>query len=105
MPGFLLTAAIGVTAIPGCSSTPGVGGVDQSCAGLDTKSSAQLTVKGFAEAAAALNTKAADVEAKFLAVCNKMNADLGEDTTKTTAADACGVLNARVKKGRFQLHG
>ena len=52
----------------------------------------------------ALNAKAIEVEAKFLAVCNTMNADLGEDATKTTAAEACGVLKARVEGGRGGRH-
>src|SRR5688572_30549938 len=97
VPGFLFIAASGITALNGCSDNPLDPGGGGGCSGLDVKSSAQLTVKSFSDAAVSLKAKALEVEAKYLAVCNKMNADLGLDTSKTTAADACGVLNARIK--------
>jgi len=66
------------------------------CNGLDVTASAQATVKAYADAAAKLKGKALEVEGKFLAVCNAMNADLMLDTSKTTAAEACAVLKTRV---------
>jgi len=70
--------------------------VDAGCDGLDVTALAQRTVQSFAEAAANLEIRARAVEAKFLTVCNRVNADLGEDVSNTTAAAACGVLKARV---------
>ena len=66
--------------------------------GLDGNVSAQATLKAFGQASSALKDAALDVEAKWLATCNAINADLGEDATQTSASKACGVLNARVKK-------
>jgi hypothetical protein len=98
VPAFLFAAVSGLTALNGCSDAANPLGGDQGCSGLDVKSSAQLTVKSFSDAAVSLKAKALEVEAKYLAVCNKMNADLGLDTSKTTAGDACAVLNARIKE-------
>lgn len=81
----------------GCSATDGTG-TPTSCTGLDTSVSAQATVKAFGQASGALRQAALDVEAKWLATCNSINADLGEDTSKKTAAEACAVVNARINK-------
>jgi len=81
----------------GCSATDGTG-TPTSCTGLDANVSAQATVKAFGQASSALKDAALQVEAKWLATCNDINRDLGEDTSKTTAAEACGVVNARINK-------
>src|SRR6187551_124083 len=97
---FSTVGAIGLLALAagaGCSATDGTG-TPTSCTGLDVNVSAQATVKAFGQAASALKDAALDVEAKWLSTCNAINADLGEDTSKNTAAEACAVLNARVKK-------
>src|SRR5258708_27449644 len=88
-PGALFAVVTAATAINGCAAAKDAQGAAQGCSGLDVKVSAQAAVKAFADAAATLQTKAAAVEAKFLDVCNKMNASLGLDTTQTTAKDAC----------------
>src|SRR5450432_2608105 len=80
----------------GCGATDGTG-APASCGGLDATSKAQATIKAYGEACGKLNTRAAEVEAKWLAVCNAINADLGEDATQTDTAMACAVLNKRVK--------
>ena len=97
---FSTVGAIGLLAMvseAGCSSTDGTG-TPTACTGLDVNVSAQATVKAFGQASSALKDAALDVEAKWLATCNAINADLGEDATQTSAAKACAVLNARVKK-------
>src|SRR5450432_1456734 len=96
---FLLVGAAGLFALvtsAGCGATDGTG-APASCGGLDVTSKAQATVKAYGEACGKLNTRAAEVEAKWLAVCNEINADLGEDSTQTDTAKACAVLNKRVK--------
>lgn len=92
---LLLFVALGVA--PACGSADDGSGAPASCSGLDTKQRAQATLRAYAEAVTALRSRALDVEAKFLSTCNAINADLGLDTSKTTAADACAVLNQRVK--------
>ena len=97
---FTTVGAIGLLAMvsgAGCSATDGTG-TPTSCSGLDANVSAQATVKAFGQASSALKDAALDVEAKWLATCNSINKELGEDTSQTSAAKACGVLNARVKK-------
>jgi len=96
---FATIGALGLFAIvagAGCSSTDGTG-TPTSCTGLDVNVSAQATVKAFGQASSALKDAALDVEAKWLKTCNAINADLGLDSSKNTASEACAVLNARVK--------
>ncbi|HYP77399.1 MAG TPA: hypothetical protein VER12_15620 [Polyangiaceae bacterium] len=98
---FSTVGAIGLFAMvagAGCSSATDGTGTPASCSGLDANVSAQATVRAFGQAASALKDAALDVEAKWLATCNAINADLGEDSSKTSASQACAVLNARVKK-------
>lgn len=78
----------------GCSAAKAAEG----CNGLDVNAQADVTVKAFADAATQLDDAATKVEAQWATVCNAINGDLGEDTSKTDAAGACGVLNARVAK-------
>ncbi len=97
---FCTVGALGLLAIvsgAGCSATDGTG-TPTSCNDLDISSRAQATVQAYGQAAGALSTAAAKVEAKWLATCNAINADLDEDKSQTSAAKACAVLNARVKK-------
>jgi hypothetical protein len=95
---FATVGAVGLLAMvsgAGCSATDGTG-TPASCNGLDTTVSAQATVKAFGQAAGALRNAALDVEAQWLATCNAINRDLGEDATKTKAADACAIVNKRI---------
>jgi hypothetical protein len=92
--GICLVAAIGA---PACSSKDDGTGAPASCSGLDTSVRAQATVRAYAEAVTSLRERALDVEARFLSVCNDINGDLGLDTSKTTAAEACGILKKRVQ--------
>jgi len=97
---FLTVGTIGLLAIvsgAGCSATDGTG-TPTSCTGLDGNVTAQANVKAFGQAAGALDKAAADVEHAWLTTCNAINADMGEDTSKTTAAEACGVVKARMNK-------
>src|ERR1051325_8547208 len=87
---------LAVLSASGCGATDSKG-APLSCSGLDTSTRALATVKAYGDACGALNTRAAEVEAKWLATCNAINADLGEDTSQTTTAAACAVLNRRVK--------
>lgn len=87
---------LALLASAGCSSTDGTG-TPTTCNGLDVSVKAQATVKAYGEAAGKLNTRAAQVEAKWGSICNAINAELGEDATQTDTAKACAVLNARVK--------
>ena len=82
----------------GCNTAVGPDGTPTACNGLDVTAKAQATVLAYGKACAALEAKAADVEAQWLSVCNAVNTDLGEVATKTSASEACAVLNARVKK-------
>ena len=91
--GLLLFAAVPLAA---CSSQDDGTGAPASCSGLDTSVRAQATLRAYAEAVTSLRTRALEVEAKFLSVCNAINADLGLDTSKTTAAEACGILKDRI---------
>ena len=76
------------------SASPSTG---SGCSGLDTAhSQAQATLQAWATALGDLNTAAANVEAKWLKVCNDINTHLALDTSKTTAKDACGVLNTYI---------
>ena len=93
VPGALVLVTATAIGIPGCSAAADAA---KGCDGLDVTVGAQAAVKAFSQAAVNLELRAKDVEARFLAVCNKMNADLGLDTTKTTASEACSVLKARV---------
>lgn len=97
--------AIGLMALvagAGCSATDGTG-TPTSCTGLDANVSAQATVRAFGQAASALKDAALDVEAKWLATCNGINADLGQDASKTTAAEACAVVNAYIKNAKLTV--
>ena len=96
LPGALFAIAVAASSMGGCAAAKDAANAGKGCDGLDVSASAQATVKAYADAAAKLNAKAVEVEGKFLAVCNAMNADLKLDTTKTTAAEACGILKARV---------
>src|SRR5215216_7667947 len=96
---FVLFTSLGLlvaAASSGCSSADDGTGAPASCNGLDTKVKAQATLRVYAEAVTSLRSRALEVEGKFLAVCNAINADLGEDASKTTAAEACGVLKKRI---------
>ncbi len=95
VPGALIAAGSVAMAINGCAAAKDL---QAGCDGLDVNVSAQLTVKAFADACTTLESRAKDVEAKFLAACNAMNSTLGEDTTQTTADKACAVLKARIDK-------
>src|SRR3954464_9547053 len=90
-------ALVALVSGAGCSSTDGTG-TPKSCSGLDVNVSAQATLKAFGQASSALKDAALDVEAQWLSTCNAINADLGLDSSKKSAAEACAVLNARVKK-------
>ena len=92
VPGVLFAVTIAATAINGCAAAKDAAA---GCDGLDVHSSAQVTVKSFSVAAIELENAAAAVEAKFLAVCNDMNKDLGIEA-KPTAKDACAALKARI---------
>src|SRR4051812_45309284 len=97
---FPLIGAFGLLALltaSGCSSTDGTG-TPTACSNLNVNGSAQATLKAYAQASVALNDRALDVQRRWLDTCNDINAELGEDTSKTTTAEACAVLNARVKK-------
>ena len=102
---FSTVGAIGLLALvsgAGCSATDGTG-TPTSCSGLDVNVSAQATLKAFGQASSALKDAALEVEADWLRTCNAINADLGADTSKTTAADACGVLNAYIKNANVTV--
>src|SRR4051794_169723 len=73
VPAALFAVVIAATAINGCSAAKDLEGASQGCDGLDVNVQAQLTVKSFTDAAVTLKARAKDVEARFLAVCNKMN--------------------------------
>src|SRR5258708_2224731 len=96
VPGSLALVFATALGINGCSAAKDLENASKGCDGLDVTLQAQAVLKGYADAAAKLRTRALEVEAKFLAVCNAMNADLHLDTSKTTAAEACGVLKARI---------
>jgi hypothetical protein len=98
MPGLALGGMMALVATTnGCSAAAAIQGATQGCGGLDTTQQAQATVKAFADSVTALSTSATNVEAEWLKVCNEMNADLGLDTTQTTASAACGVLKTYIK--------
>src|SRR5438132_9374114 len=96
VPGSLALVFAAAMGINGCSAAKDLENASKGCDGLDVTVAAQATIKSFSDAAANLELRAKQVEAKFLAVCNAMNTDLGEDASKTTAAEACGILKARV---------
>jgi len=88
-----------IALLPHCSAADSIANAAKGCDGLDAKvSKADATVKAFSTAAANLKTAALDVEAKWLAVCNGMNAELKLDTSKKTAGEACGILGARINE-------
>ncbi len=91
VPGVLLVAAVVIAALTngGCSAT-----AEQACNSLGA--SAKASVTAYSGAVSKLQTTAATVEAKWLAVCNEMNTDLGLDATQTTADKACQVLKAYI---------
>src|SRR6516225_6709574 len=91
VPGLLLAAVVAGAGLTngGCSAAS-----QQACNNLGA--SAQAAVKSYTDAVAKLQSTSATVEAKWLAVCNKMNTDLGLDATQTTADKACHVLNAYI---------
>jgi hypothetical protein len=97
---FPLVGAFGLLALlsaAGCSATDGTG-TPTACSGLDVNASAQATVKAYSQACVALNDRALEVERKWRDTCNAINAELGEDTSNTSAEKACAVLNARIAK-------
>src|SRR5262249_25434267 len=94
VPAFLFAAPLAATVMNGCSAAKEAA---EGCSGLSASANnAQASLLAFSQASADLNAAAARVQAKFLAACNAMNAELGLDTTKTTAADACALLHAKV---------
>ncbi len=95
--GPALVAALAVPLAGGCSSAEDAANAAKGCDGLDVSAKADLKIKAFAKAAGDLKAAALELEAKWAATCNAINKDLGLDDTKTDAAGACGVLNARVK--------
>lgn len=99
-PALLLVGSVVLLAMSsgGCGAVSGAQAAAAGCSGLDSKAStAQATIKAWVGSVAALGTAADHVQAEWLAVCNNINKDLGLDTSKTTASDACGVLNAKIK--------
>jgi len=82
----------------GCNTATDGTGTPVSCSGLDANASAQATLLAFGQASSALKDAALEVEAKWLATCNAINRDLGEDATQTSAAKACAVVNTRINK-------
>lgn len=97
---FSTVGAIGLLALvsgAACSATDGTG-TPASCTGLDVNVSEQATVKAFGQAASALKDAALGVEKQWLNTCNAINADLGLDTSKSSAGEACAVLNAHIKQ-------
>src|SRR5713101_8112416 len=91
--GAAVAVASVAMAINGCAAAKDL---EKGCDALDVTVSAQAAVRAFADAATNLQIRAEAVEAKFLAVCNAMNKDLHLDSSKTTAAEACGILKARI---------
>lgn len=89
-------AALTTLGLSACSTKDDGSGAPASCSGLDTTVKAQATLRAYAESVTSLRERALEVEAKFLSVCNAINADLGLDTSKTTAAEACDILKKRV---------
>jgi hypothetical protein len=99
MPGLALLALMALLAAASGGCSAAANAVTQGCAGLDANASeAQATLSAWAKAVDSLNTAAASVEADWFQVCNDMNADLGLDTSKTTASDACKVLNTYIQQ-------
>jgi hypothetical protein len=98
VPGLILVSLVALAALTngGCSAANTAGQLAQGCDGLDLTVKAQATVKAWVNAVAELDAAASKAEAAWLTVCNEMNADLGLDTSKTTASDACGVLEAHI---------
>src|ERR1700753_3960047 len=82
----------------GCNTAVDKNGTPVACEGLHATARAQATILAYGQACAKLQSKAAEVEAKWLGICNGVNGELGLDTSKTTAKDACAILNARVKQ-------
>src|SRR5713101_5520005 len=89
------TQGTGTSGAGGTGAEAGLGEGGASCDELDVSSLAQLTIKSFTDAAMILLFRAKSIEAKFLAVCNKVNAELGKPSN-VTASEACGNLKARV---------
>jgi len=94
--GAVLAGAIAVVAVTngGCSAAAGAA---SGCSGLDVKATAQANLSAWVDTVTALDGAATKVEGEWLAVCNKINGDLGLDTTQTTADKACGALNTYIK--------
>ncbi|HET9957911.1 MAG TPA: hypothetical protein VFQ61_25610, partial [Polyangiaceae bacterium] len=99
---FILIGLAALTALAanGCSSAEEAAA---GCNGLDAKVQAQASVKAFADAAFALRDRAVAIEGQFLAVCNKINAAVGADTSKTTAEGACGVLSGYIQAQKLSV--
>jgi hypothetical protein len=100
VPGLVLAASITAVALSngGCSAVSNAQAAAAGCSGLTpATSTAQATVKAWVDTLAALQTAADGVQMEWLATCNEINSDLGLDTSKTTASDACGVLNAKIQ--------
>ena len=86
--GFVLTA-LGISA-GACSSSDAEDAV-AGCDGLDATVRAEATLRAYSEATVKLRDRALEVEAKFAAVCNAMNSDLGLDSSNESAEAACGI--------------
>src|SRR5512133_779946 len=92
-----IALAVTCSTVSSCASNDGTG-APATCSGLDTTVRAQATLRAYAEAATSLQERAAEVEAKFLAVCNAVNSEIGEDATQKTADQACAVLKRRIDR-------
>ena len=66
---------------------------------LQPSPSAEATLKLYVEASSDLTVRAADLDRRFQAVCNKMNQSLGLEAGNDIQA-ACGRLGARLKKAQ-----
>lgn len=98
LPACLVLVPLAATALNGCSAAKALDDASAGCTALSaTTNKAQATLLAFSQAAADLNVAAGTVQAKFLSVCNSINAELGLDTTKTTADTACAVLHQHVQ--------
>jgi hypothetical protein len=97
---------IGSGGLTGAGGTIGTGGstardgaiAGLGCDGLELTTSAGASIKSYADAVTDLGLAVDAVNARFVSICNRMNADLGLDTTQTSADNACGVLNAYVRQ-------
>ena len=95
--GTLMGAAV---LLPNCNAQDLIN-TTKGCEGLDVAANQfDASVKAFVAAVIDFNDAAKAAEAEWLRICNAINTEIGEDATKTTAADACGILGARIKKAK-----